>query len=336
MFFSQCQTLKICIYIYSFSNFVPKLLQGDCKKVQNLSEMIQGLLPEGCQFCWPEPAFDRRLVAVLCPVKFEPNIPASQCGHWVPGWYHHEVEELENAKKVSREKHNDTLTEDIEELKEMLDETEDPDEVTELMDHLNGKQEKAANLRDFFEKMNSEHSILTSNVQSDGNCGPAMFHIWKTSAFDSKDLDDQIIQGIRDELKGFWAKVASSETWQTIWQGYCQGRVDLKKWIVHNQHLLSPKKRQRRKVPFSPDQNPNACKALVPGGGDEPTDSITIPGLHTSDEKPSKKKRTGKALPPERKITFPIYFQRWCSDRGITYRRWVNQHRQSVVIVSLS
>lgn len=69
--------------------------------------------------------------------------------------------------------------------------------------------------------------------------------------------------------------------------------------------------------------------------GDSPNRDVTIPAESDAPVPKKKAKKTGKPKPVHETINFRLYFERWLSENGVTYRTWVSEHRRREVWVCL-
>lgn len=79
--------------------------------------------------------------------------------------------------------------------------------------------------------------------------------------------------------------------------------------------------------------------------GSTPTRDVIIPAAsepaetppaQTDEAAPKKKaKRTGKPRPVHESINFQVYLERWLSEKHVTYKTWVAEHRRNQVWVCL-
>ena len=174
---------------------------------------------------------------------------------------------------------------------------------------------------------------------------------------------EQSLLRVRFDLKQMWQKVAFSSDWQLVWFHFLKGHVDVQLRRNQSDMLIStpnrkkkapgpdipdmPQKTDEQKSPSQKDlqqiatpvknmkrpidcpftsDNPEKRGKLLASAADTPRQCVLVdPENNGPDSKP--KKRSGRPKPAEEVLTFESYFQRFCSEIGMTYRNWVKFHR---------
>ena len=214
---------------------------------------------------------------------------------------------------------------------------------------------KKDNLVELLTQVWKSHGIIAKPTLCDGDCGVHMAMAFgepvPATALMGRDAgpDDlqQVVAGYRNEIASMWCDVANDCLWQQVWQRFVEGRVDLQHWRKLADPVATPPRKKRRKsMSFTPDgkrhraasakKTPKKPKLIPAAEADMPPESVAVvadvqpadsAGAGDNAAEPKPKKRTGKSLPPEQKITFEKCLVKYLAEKKVTYLEWKAAHR---------
>ena len=215
------------------------------------------------------------------------------------------------------------------------------------------------NLIDLQLNLWNNHRIAARGTIGDGNCGietlvglsesgvASVAHIG--GQIDRADML-RIIQQYRSDLSEMWSAVSSEPFWQKIWQRFVGSHVGAeldpykKEPDPRRSRTPSPKKNERsgelEVTPGNPPKRKGRKGKLLGEHGEAPLSEVLVSAELAGDPaegeppaKKPKKKPSGKKKDASEIITVEVYFPRLLSEKGVTYREWLNERRKDLHIV---